>query len=122
MSEQYIPNDLLRLPDIVEGEFGRALVDEIAPAIARAWQGRIIALDVIESRTYLNAVRLTEVHDVGEGLTATVEAPEAAGYAAAIKRRGESDYVGRRVAEEGIRAAGPDIEAALDHAGDRVKG
>lgn len=122
MSEPIISAAVQHLDDIVEQEFGRAVIDDVAPAVARGWTGRIVTLDVIDSRTYLDSVRVTGVYDVGEGLTAMVEAPEAAGYAGAIRRKGESDYVGRRVAEEGIQAAEGDIKAALDHAGDRMRG
>src|SRR6187455_1528699 len=101
MSASPIPEALLQLDSIIEREFGRALIEDVAPAIARGWKGRIEALDVIDTRTYLNAVRVTSVLDEGDGLTAMVEAPEASSYDAVIKRRGESDYVGQRVAEEG---------------------
>jgi hypothetical protein len=120
MSNPVIPDGVERLGSIIEDVFGRALVDEIAPAIANAWKGNIVALDVIDSRTYLNAVRVTDISGApGEVI---IEAPEAAGYAGAIKRKGDADYVGRRVAEEAPKAAEGEIKAALDRAGERLNG
>jgi hypothetical protein len=77
---------------------------------------------VIDTGNYLHAVRVTGSEGSGDGFTVRVEAPEAEGYAGAIRRKGESGYVGQRVAEQGIEAAEGDIRAALDKAGKKVQG
>jgi hypothetical protein len=120
----HISDDLRGLPGIVEETFGAALVDDVAPAIAQAWKGQIVALDVIDSRTYLDNVAPGEAVEGAEGLTVEIESVPASGYASAIKRgrAGSYDYVGRRVAEQGIEAADGDIRAALDKAGKKVQG
>jgi hypothetical protein len=120
----HISEDLQRLPSIVSEAFGDALIEDVAPAIARAWKGQIVALDVIDTRTYLEGVAPGEPVETGDGVTVEIESIPAAGYAGAIRRgRGGSyDYVGRRVAEQGIEAAEGDIRAALNKAGRKVRG
>lgn len=116
--------DLLRLPSIIEEVFGRALVGKIAPAVARRWKARILELDVIDTRTYLEGVKPGGPVPGASGLSVVVESERAGGYAAAIRRGrgGNYDYVGRRAAEEGLERAKPDIESALDRAGKEVAG
>lgn len=114
--------DIRGLRSIIDEEYGEMLIDEVAPAVERGWKGEISHLGVIDKGTYLEAVRVTDVTESGDVLTVMIEAPEASGYAAVIKRRGEGDYVGRRVAGEGIQAVEGEIGAALDRAADRVKG
>lgn len=119
----HISDDLRRLPALVEETFRDALVDDIAPAIAREWKGQIVGLDVIDTRTYLEGVAAGDPTEGAGGVTVTVESEPASGYASAIRRGrgGNYDYVGRRVAEQGIEAADGDIRAALDKAGKKVQ-
>jgi hypothetical protein len=124
MSEVYISPAIFQLPNLTKEAFGDAQ-DDIAQKIAGNWKGRIIELDVIDTHTYLSAVAVQdEVQESGDMRTVMIEAPEAAGYASAIKRGhdGDYDYVGQRVAEEGIKTSDGEIKSALDRAGDRVKG
>ena len=122
MNSLTVSKDLRGIRSIIDEEYGEALIDEVAPALARGWKRESTQLEVIDKGTYLEAVRVTDVSRSGDVTTVMIEAPEAAGYAGAIKRKGESDYIGRRVAEEGIRAADDAIGDALDRAGERVKG
>lgn len=119
----HISDALRRLPAVIEETFRAALVDDIAPAIAREWKGQIVGLDVIDSRTYLEGVAPGDPVETAGGVTVTVESEPAAGYASAIKRGkgGNYDYVGQRVAEQGVEAADGDIRAALDKAGKKVQ-
>jgi hypothetical protein len=120
----HISEDLYRLPSIVEEAFAAALIDDVAPAIAREWKGQITALDVIDTRTYLEGVAPGEAVGGGNVLTVEIESAPAAGYASAIKRgrAGSYDYVGQRAAEQGLEAADGDVQAALDKAGKKVRG
>lgn len=122
MSNVIASRDLRGLRSIIDEEYGQSLIDEVAPALERGWKGQITGLDVVDKGTYLEAVRVTDVTESGDVTTVMIEAQEAAGYAGAIRRKGESDYVGRRVAEEGIRAAEDAISEALERTADRVKG
>jgi hypothetical protein len=121
MSEIYVSPAINQLPSLIKEAFSDAQ-DDIAQKIAGNWKGQIVGVDLIDTGTYLQAVRATDTLDHGEVRTVMIEAPEASGYAAAIKRKGESDYAGRRVAEEGIKVSDAEIKSALDRAGDRVKG
>jgi hypothetical protein len=124
MSQVILSDDLKRLPSIVQQEFRASLKDEIAPAIAEHWQGRIVDLDVIDSRTYLEGVAADDPIETNDLYTINIESKPASGYASAIKRghKGDYDYVGQRVAEEGIEQSDGDIQAGLDKAGKRVAG
>jgi hypothetical protein len=123
VSANPISGDLLRLGDIVEEEFGATLIDEVAPAVARHWRGQIEAVGAVDSRTYLDAVEPGEAFNSGEGLTVVVEAPEAGGYSDVVERgRRDGSQAGRYPAQRGVEAAEGDIKAALDRAGDRVRG
>lgn len=123
-----IPEDLVRLPSIIEAEFGRAVIDDIATAIAREWKGQIVEVRAVDSSTYLDAVEPGEPVDTPGGLTVTVEAPEARGYSDVVERgwrtrgRGQESYRGRYPAKRGVEAAEGDIRDALDRAADRVRG
>ena len=119
-----ISEDLRKLPAIAEETFRAALVDEIAPAIAAKWRGKIIELDVIDTRRYLEGVRPGEPAEGSGVVTVEIESVPASGYASAIRRGrgGNYDYVGRRVAEEGLAESDGDIRAALDGAGRKVRG
>jgi hypothetical protein len=123
MSANPIPRDLERLGDIIEQEFGAALIDEVAPAIARHWKGAIEEVGAVDSHTYLDAVEPGEAFNGGEGLVVIVEAPAARGYSDVIERgRRDGSQVGRYPAKRGVEAAEGDIKSALDRAGDRVRG
>lgn len=118
-----ISRDLERLGDIVEQEFGAALIDEVAPALARHWKGEIEAVGAVDSRTYLDAVEPGEAFNSGEGLEVVIEAPAARGYSDVVERgRRDGSQVGRYPAQRGVEAAEGDIKSALDRAGDRVRG
>jgi hypothetical protein len=120
----HISEALRRLPSVIEETFRAALVDDIAPAIAREWKGQIVGLDVIDTHTYLEGVAPGEAVETAGGATVTIQSEPAGGYASAIKRGkgGSYDYVGRRAAEQGFEAADGDIKAALDKAGKKVQG
>jgi hypothetical protein len=123
VSENSTSADLLRLGDIVEQEFGAALIDEVAPTIARHWKGAIQEVGAVDSHTYLDAVEPGEAFSEGGGLVVIVEAPEARGYSDVIERgRRDGSQVGRYPAKRGVEASEGDIKAALDRAGDRVRG
>lgn len=118
-----ISPDLLRLGDIIEEEFGAALIDEVAPALAQHWKGAIEAVEAVDSRTYLDSVEPGEAFNSGGGLTVIIEAPAARGYSDVVERgRRDGTQVGRYPARKGVEAAEGDIKSALDHAGDRVRG
>ncbi len=119
MSDVYISPAILDLPRAIEAYFSVAQ-DKSAQAIAREWKGAIVSIDLIDTGNYLAAVGVEGVAASGSTRTVTIGAERASGYAAAIRRKGESDYAGQRVAEEGIRAADGEIQAALDRAGDRL--
>lgn len=123
MSANPIPRDLERVGDIVAEEFGRALIDEVAPSIARHWKGQIEAVGAVDSHTYLDAVEPGEALAAAEGLTVIIEAPAARGYSDVVERgRRDGSQVGRFPARRGVEAAEGDIKSALDRAGDRVNG
>lgn len=123
MSANPIPADLDRLGDIVADEFGRALIENVAPAIARHWKGQIQAVEAVDSRTYLDSVEPGDAFNAGEGLTVIIEAPEARGYSDVVERgRRDGSQAGRFPAQRGVEASEGDIKAGLDRAGDRVRG
>jgi len=120
MSADYLSPAIRELERVIVSAFSEAQ-DKSADAIAAGWKGEIVELDVIDTGNYLQAVRVTDTVADGETRIVMVEAPEAGGYAAAIRRRGESDYVGRRVAEQGIGRADGAITQALERAGAQVR-
>jgi len=120
MNEVYLSPAIRELERVIVSAFSDAQ-DAAAASIAAGWKGEIVELDVIDTGNYLQAVRVTDTVEEGETRTVMVEAPEAGGYAAAIRRRGESDYVGRRVAEQGIAQATGAITQALVRAGAQVQ-
>lgn len=120
MSTVRTSNDLSRLPEIVLREFSAAQ-DEAAEVLAREWRGQIIAIDLIDSGNYLQAIEVGGEQLSGDVRTITIDAERASGYAGAIRRKGEADYAGQRVAEDAVRTAEPGIRAALDKAGDRIR-
>ncbi len=118
---QHLSPDLLRLPQIAVEAFEGAQ-DAIALRILpEAWRGEIIAIDLIDTGTYLSAIRVGDVMESGGVRTVPVIAPEADSYAAAIKRKADSDYAGQRVAEEAIEASDNSIIDELDRAGNSLK-
>lgn len=123
MSDNHIQPGLLRLGDIVEEEFGRALLEDVAPALARNWKAQIEAVQAVDSRTYLDAVEPGEPFTEGGGLTVIIEAPEARGYSDVVERgRRDGSQAGRFPAKRGVEASEGDIKAGLDRAGDRIRG
>jgi hypothetical protein len=120
MSQVLISPAVLDLPRAIDAAFADAQ-DDIAEVLAKGWRTNIIALDVIDSRTYLESVDVADPIQVGRVRTVAIEAPEAGGYASAIKRKADSDYVGQRVAENAVEQSDGHVNAALDRAGDRLK-
>ena len=120
MSQVQISSDLLRLPQVIQLAFEGAQ-DRAAAHLAGAWRGRIRAIDLIDTGNYLQSIRVGSVLESAGVRTVSVEAPEASGYAAAIKRKGESDYAGQRVAEEAIKTSDAEIVRELDRAGNSLK-
>lgn len=120
MNQSVISPDLLRLPQAIVQAFEGAQ-DGVAETIGSLWRMRIVQLDVIDSRTYLNAITVEDATQSAGVRRILVDAPAADSYASAIKRKDESDYVGQRVAEEAIELADNSIKAELDTAGNSLK-
>ncbi|HEY0003730.1 MAG TPA: hypothetical protein VGB17_02880 [Pyrinomonadaceae bacterium] len=120
MSEVFISESVRHL-DRIALEVFRGAQDEIAREIAANWKGQIIHVQLIDTGNYLQSVRVTDTEESGDSRTVMIEAPEAGGYAGVIKRKGESDYVGRRVAERGIERSEGAIGAIMDRAGNKLK-
>jgi len=108
------------LPRAIDLQFAEAQ-DRVAEHLRDAWKGQIVAIDLIDTGTYLQAVGVEEVFESGDVRTVTISSGRASGYAAAIRRKGESDYAGQRVAEEGIRISDSEINRELERAGARLK-
>src|SRR5687767_6858271 len=121
MNNVTLSPDLKRLPSIIAQVFKGALVDDIAPALERGWRERTVALDVIDTGTYLRGIDAGQPTESGDVFSVIIDTKPAESYAGAIKRgHGVYDYVGQRAAEEGVDRADPDIRAALDRAGREV--
>jgi hypothetical protein len=120
VNEVVISPDVLGLPQAIVQAFEGAQ-DAGAETIGAAWRTQIVHWDVIDTRTYLNAIKVEDAVYSGGVRTVLIDAPEAGSYASAIKRRDDDDYVGQRVAEEAIELSDKAINAELDKAGNSLK-
>lgn len=117
--QAYLSPAIADLPRAIVAAFADAQ-DVIAERLAAGWKGQIQAIDLIDTGNYLSAVEVEGIEATGDVRTVTVGAERASAYAAAIRRKGESDYAGQRVAEDAIKAADAEIKSELERAGRRL--